>query len=328
MSTDAKREYLIKTFGINPANIFYSRDSSFLSGVLDATGGRGVDVVLNSLVGDLLHASWRCCAPFGRFIEIGKHDLTNAGKLEMEQFLKSITFSAFDMSQLYFHENTEGKQMWNQLHAQTLELYRAKKIRKIEPLEVFDISDVTEALRHFSSGTRMGKIAINLENAASELKVQPHKHSTVLSPVKSYIMIGCLGGLGRSISKWMITRGARKFVFLGRSGLDKVAARRLIEDLESIGAECKVVRGDVCNMSDVRQVVNKATSPIGGVIQAAMGLNVSSFNPIGCSVQEMLMIYRNHCSQLCQTIIGILALIQRCSAHGTSMKLSNTEIKN
>lgn len=275
MSTEAKKEYLIKAFDLDPANIFNSRDSSFLPGVLDATDGRGVDVVLNSLVGDLLHASWRCCAPFGRFIEIGKRDLTDAGKLEMEQFLKSVTFSAFDMSHLYFHENPASQRMWNQLLARTLELYRAKKIRKIEPLEVFDISDVTKALRHFSSGTRMGKVAINFENPASVLKVQPHRYKTLLSPVKSYIMIGCLGGLGRSMSKWMITRGARRFVFLGRSGLDKVAARRLVEDLESSGADCRVIRGDVCNMSDIKQVVDQADSPIGGVVQAAMGLNVS-----------------------------------------------------
>ncbi|KAL6719446.1 hypothetical protein ACLMJK_003686 [Lecanora helva] len=277
VSTKAKKEYLVKTFSIDPANVFHSRNSSFLPSVLDATGGRGIDVILNSLVGDLLHASWRCCAPFGRFIEIGKRDLTDVGKLEMEQFLKSAAFSAFAMSHLYYHESLESQKMWHRLHAQTLELYRAKKIRKIEPLEIFGTSDVTKALRHFSSGTRMGKVAINFENTASILKVEPHRYSTVLSPVKSYIMIGCLGGLGRSISKWMMARGAQKFVFLGRSGLDKIAARRLIEDLESSGAKCKVVRGDVCNISDVEEVVNQASSPIGGVIQAAMGLNESLF---------------------------------------------------
>lgn len=88
-------------------------------------------------------------------------------------------------------------------------------------------------------------------------------------------MIGCLGGLGRSISKWIITRGARRFVFLSRLGLDKVAARRLIKDLESSRADYRVIRGDVCNISDIKQVVDQADSPIGGVVQAAMGLNIS-----------------------------------------------------
>lgn len=90
-------------------------------------------------------------------------------------------------------------------------------------------------------------------------------------------MIGCLGGFGRSMSKWMMSRGARKFIFLGRSGLDKAPARRLIEDLESNGTRCTVVRGDVCSMADIQKVVDSAETSIGGVIQAAMGLNESLF---------------------------------------------------
>jgi hypothetical protein len=73
----------------------------------------------------------------------------------------------------------------------------------------------------------------------------------------------------------MLERGARKFVFLGRSALDKAPARRLVEDLKKLGAECKVVRGDVCSLSDIQEMVKQANAPIGGVTQAAMGLNVS-----------------------------------------------------
>jgi NAD(P)-dependent dehydrogenase (short-subunit alcohol dehydrogenase family) len=90
-------------------------------------------------------------------------------------------------------------------------------------------------------------------------------------------MIGCLGGLGRSLAKWMMERGAKRFVFLGRSGLDKAPARRLVEDLTHLGATCEVVRGDVCSIRDVELMVGSADGPIGGVVQAAMGLNVSVF---------------------------------------------------
>ena len=87
-------------------------------------------------------------------------------------------------------------------------------------------------------------------------------------------MVGCLGGLGRRLSKWMMDRGARHFVFLGRSGLDKAAARNLVEDLEASGASCSVVRGDACEMVDVEVMVQSAEYPICGVVQAAMGLHV------------------------------------------------------
>ena len=72
----------------------------------------------------------------------------------------------------------------------------------------------------------------------------------------------------------MLSRGARKFVFLGRTGADKPLARRLIADLECQGATCSVVRGDVSVRGDVDAMVAAVDGKIGGVIQAAMGLHV------------------------------------------------------
>lgn len=100
VSTEEKKDYLVKTFNLKREHIFHSRDSSFQQAILAATGGRGVDIVLNSLTGDLLHDSWRVCAPWGRFIEVGKQDIVDAGKLDMEMFRRNVTFSAFDLSEL------------------------------------------------------------------------------------------------------------------------------------------------------------------------------------------------------------------------------------
>lgn len=121
----------------------------------------------------------------------------------------------------------------------------------------------------------MGKIAINLENPESKIRVRQLKHETRFDGEKSYIMVGCLGGLGRTLSRWMLERGAKKFAFLGRSGLDRPAARNLLEDLEASGAECVVVKGDICNANDALAVVEATKGDIGGVVQAAMGLNAS-----------------------------------------------------
>ena len=244
---------------------------------MEKTNGHGVDVVLNSLVGDLLHTSWMCCAPFGRFIEIGKKDLSDAGRLEMSQFLKNMTFSAFDLSSLYYSPSPADHRTWSRLMQNVLGLFRDRHIVRIEPLEVFNLGDVVKAFRIFSSSNRMGRIAIRFEDSGTKLRVQPHKYNSRFSANKYYIMIGCLGGLGRSISKWMVSRGARNFIFLGRSGLDKAPAKALVEDLESEGASCQVVRGDVVNMADVQATVDCAKGPLGGVVQAAMGLHEALF---------------------------------------------------
>jgi hypothetical protein len=75
----------------------------------------------------------------------------------------------------------------------------------------------------------------------------------------------------------MFQRGARKFVFIGRSGVDRKPARALVEDLKKMGADVLVVRGDVSNSKDVEEGFAQISDPIGGVVQAAMGLSVISF---------------------------------------------------
>jgi len=100
-----KRDYLTKEMGVPAENIFNSRDDSFVEGIMAATGGRGIDVIINSLVGDLMHASWSCIAPFGRFVEIGKRELIDAGSLNMHKFLRGSTFSAFDLSEFFYAED-------------------------------------------------------------------------------------------------------------------------------------------------------------------------------------------------------------------------------
>ena len=113
VSTPEKRDYLVETFGLNPDQVFNSRDTSFLDHVLTATEGRGVDMVLNSLTGDLLHDSWRACAEFGRFIEIGKRDILDAGSLDMQPFSKNLTFVAFDLSGLFYQSNPAMQRIWS-----------------------------------------------------------------------------------------------------------------------------------------------------------------------------------------------------------------------
>ena len=63
------------------------------------TGGRGVDLVLNSLSGELLHASWKCVAGFGKLVELGKRDLLGFGQLNMELFLANRSYCCVDIAQ-------------------------------------------------------------------------------------------------------------------------------------------------------------------------------------------------------------------------------------
>jgi NADPH:quinone reductase-like Zn-dependent oxidoreductase len=100
VGNDEKVKFLMENFGIQRNKIFNSRDASFLEGVMRETHGRGVDVVLNSLSGELLHATWQCVAPFGKMVEIGKRDLLGAAKLDMSPFLANRSYCCVDLDQI------------------------------------------------------------------------------------------------------------------------------------------------------------------------------------------------------------------------------------
>jgi NADPH:quinone reductase-like Zn-dependent oxidoreductase len=100
VSSQAKIQYLIENYGIDRSRIFNSRDSSFLADVMRSTDNRGVDLVLNSLSSDLLHASWMCVAEFGNMVEIGKRDFQRRAKLTIEPFEQNRIFISLDISQV------------------------------------------------------------------------------------------------------------------------------------------------------------------------------------------------------------------------------------
>lgn len=96
---------------MNDRNIGNSRDTSFEQLILTETNGRGVDLVLNSLSGDKLQASARCLANGGRFLEIGKLDLSNNTALGMSLFLKNTTFHGILLDALFDADGAEKREV-------------------------------------------------------------------------------------------------------------------------------------------------------------------------------------------------------------------------
>lgn len=80
--------------------IFNSRSASFVDDLLRETNGRGVDVALNSLSGELLHATWKCVAEWGTMVEIGKRDILGNAQLDMRPFLANRNYCCLDVEQM------------------------------------------------------------------------------------------------------------------------------------------------------------------------------------------------------------------------------------
>lgn len=106
VGTDDKRAVLTREFGIPGNRIFDSRSLGAVEDLMQATGHKGIDVILCSSAGDSMHETWRCIAPMGRFIDVGRTDVLGGGRLGLEVFKRNATFSSFDLGLVYRQKPT------------------------------------------------------------------------------------------------------------------------------------------------------------------------------------------------------------------------------
>lgn len=102
----------------------------------------------------------------------------------------------------------------------------------------------------------------------------------------AYLLAGGMGGLGRSIGKWMVRNGARNLIFCSRSGDSSPEAKQTIRDLQDAGATVLAYACDIADEARLQQVVDdlsRKTLRVRGIIQSAMVLRVSLF----CFLDEL-----------------------------------------
>ena len=151
-----KKALIMEKYQIPESHIFFSRDTSFQLELMAMTKQKGVDVVLNSTAGEILHQSWQCLAPLGRFIEIGKRDLVQNSNLEMGKFVDSVSFSAIDLGVL---ADTKPR-TFKRILTDVLKMYEDNTINTVTPVTVYPMSEIQQAMRQMQSGKHSGKIVI------------------------------------------------------------------------------------------------------------------------------------------------------------------------
>ena len=157
-----KKHILMQQYGIEEDHIFDSRNVSFAKGVKRMTKGRGIDVIINSLTGEAMLASWECIAPYGRFVEIGKKDIVANSKLPMHSFAKNAAFMGFDLEPFYRDQPVRVKKDLEML----LNMFEKKELHVAHPLQVHSIANVQEAFRLLASGRSAGKFVLEVSKDA------------------------------------------------------------------------------------------------------------------------------------------------------------------
>ncbi|KAH7330434.1 reducing type I polyketide synthase [Rhexocercosporidium sp. MPI-PUGE-AT-0058] len=276
----AKKRLLMEMYKIPEDHIFYSRDISFADGIKRITKSRGVDVVLNSLSGEALVATWECIAPYGRFVEIGRKDIDSHGNLPMFPFARNTSFTGVDLVSVILDRPALAQNMMQEI----MQLLSVEQFRTIYPLTVYSISDLEQAFRSLQSGKSSGKLVVEITKEAMVPTCLKAEYSTTLDENATYLIAGGLGGIGRSISRWLVDRGARNLLLLSRSGGEKSAqAQALLAELRSNGVHVEAPVCDITDLPSLRNVLEryKGIMPaVKGSIQASMVLRDTTFAKI------------------------------------------------
>ncbi|KAL8657370.1 MAG: hypothetical protein Q9226_001979 [Calogaya cf. arnoldii] len=279
VGSNEKKKLMLDEYGILEDHIFSSRDTSFAVELMAMTGNRGVDVVLNSTSGDILHQSWQCLAPLGRFLEIGKRDFVQNSNLEMNKFLQSVTFAGVDLGVLAQNRPSAFQKMLSEM----VDLHSRQALEPIKPLKVFPISQLQQAMRMMQSGKHIGKVIIDC-SGDHVVQALPAPFSRAVNDTNaSYLITGGTGGIGRSITRWLAREGAKNIILASRSGTDQKGITELVEELQALNIRVFAERCDVADLSQVKFLVSKCQDimpPIRGVIHGAMALRDALFEKI------------------------------------------------
>ncbi|MGI5183700.1 SDR family NAD(P)-dependent oxidoreductase [Dactylosporangium sp. CA-152071] len=247
----------LRRLGLDDAHLASSRDTGFEDKFRQTSGGRGVDVVLNSLIGEFVDASLRLLAPGGRFVELGKADIR--GSDQVAQVRADVTYQAFDLIDA-------GPDRLGALLADVVDLFEQGALRPV-PVAGWDVRRARDAFRHVSQARHVGKVVLTMPRS--------------FGPGGTVLVTGATGGLGRLVSRHLVTEhGVRDLLLVSRSGPAADGAGDLAAELRGLGADVAVRACDVADRAAVAALLDGVD--LTGVVHLAAVVDdgvVSSLTP-------------------------------------------------
>ena len=258
----AAKRRLLQALGVEAT--VDSRGHDFADRVIAITGGRGVDVVLNSLFGERMETSLACLAPFGRFVELGKRDIYGHGAMGLRAMRLNASWFGVDVDQLLRHRPDVAARAMARL-ARNLAGGQLLPL----PYRRFAAQDVAEAFRLMQGAGHVGKILVTPPPAPAAAP------GPVAPPIAgAWLVTGGTSGFGLATAEWLAGQGARHLILVSRTGQIESTARARIE---ATGARVETFACDVSNEAALGALCIRLTAGgvtrLGGVIHAAMVLD-------------------------------------------------------
>ena len=246
-----KQAYL-RSLGIE--HVFDSRTTDFGQQILEATGGAGVNMVLNSLTGPgFIEASLSCLTHGGSFVEMGRRDIWSAE--EMATSRPDVSYSILELDYLKKNEPAHpGAVLRN-----VMEKITAGTLQPLAHTR-WPVAEAGAAMEFMRSARHIGKNVL----------VMPQLADGQLRRDRTYLVTGGLGGIGTVVASWLAERGAGVIVLNGRRPPDP-AAQEVIENLRRQGADVRVELADMTSPDAVEQMLARIDAdmpPLAGVIHS------------------------------------------------------------
>lgn len=242
-----------------------SRRERFAEAIQAELGG--VDVVLNSLAGPAMEASFKLVKPFGRFVELGKRDYLDNTHLGLRPFVRNIAYFGIDLDELLAHDRPLVEAMMQQIADQF-----ANGELKPLPYRVFEGHEIGAAFRLMQASEHVGKIVIRPSHAASRDATAIHFRARD----GVYLIVGGTSGLGFATARWLARLGAETIVLASRRGRVEDGLDGEIEAMRSRGTTVLIEALDVTDATAVRVLVERLArehGPLRGIVHAAVLLD-------------------------------------------------------
>ncbi|WP_433683229.1 SDR family NAD(P)-dependent oxidoreductase [Nocardia sp. CA-119907] len=215
---------VLRGMGFDDAHIGDTRTLDFEQRFLDATDGRGVDVVLDSLANEFVDASLRLLPRGGRFIEMGMTDRREPDKVAAEH--PGVYYRAF-------HLMEAGPDRLREIMTELVELFDSGVLRPIQ-VTSWDVREAPEVFRFMSQARHIGKNVLTV----------PQRWN----PVGTVLVTGGTGGLGAVLARHLVgARGVRRLLLASRRGPAADGATELVAELTAHGADVDIVAADVAD---------------------------------------------------------------------------------
>jgi acyl transferase domain-containing protein/NADPH:quinone reductase-like Zn-dependent oxidoreductase/NAD(P)-dependent dehydrogenase (short-subunit alcohol dehydrogenase family)/acyl carrier protein len=251
-----KRAFL-KSLGV--PHIMDSRSLGFAEEIMKITGGRGVDVVLNSLADQFVDRSFAVIAPNGRFLEIGKRGIWEPERAA--GLNRAIDYFIVDWSV----DAQENPALIGSMLRELAAAFDRGELDSL-PHRTFPIREAKAAFRFMAQGRHTGKVVVSHEEM-----LRPGTGSSNLDAQGTYLISGGLHGLGLMTAQWLVDRGARYLVLTGRGAPDSQALEAL-RAMETGGAHVRVAQADASDagsMKGLLEDIRNTMPPLRGVIHSA-----------------------------------------------------------